>query len=325
MSRYELGLIAIACSLLRFEVACASDVRDRIIGSNVHAEGPAIPRDSFGSLGEQASRERLRRSFRARELAHRKTLQSVFAVTERQAEEKLIQKLLRESPAVGVNSPLSITELGFCNEQFTPTERETLAKSLETIELPARRLVLDVAPDDDPESHNRFIEQGHHILQATLGDDRYRSSYRQCKAQLASESEASDIRANTIFYQFFGLSPEQRASVAAVIMEEERKQAIEAGDQETLTQSELLNGEGRIPRLRDPEVNADATHESAQSVTQPQTDEEWARLDAEYADKIMKLLSPEQRALVREWATDFRSLPASGGMYRFLSHLSNDE
>lgn len=242
-------------------------------------------------------RKRLRQHIRQLELRHARALSSVFAFSKTEAERKIIDKLKEAPEFKPSEEPVSVGAFGFCDTTLTESEKETLAKNLVHLSRPeifTLTLTSAYTTEDDHIRQRLVDEEAHRIIQATLGDVRYRAAYEQCSARNTEDSKMIQRRSNEIFYRFLGLTANQQNLISAIL--EEAASRLNPSN----SVPNLLDQNGRLPSSAEAENSPPAGDDTAQQ----QASSESELIQAEFQKKVQAILSPMQLALARKYRSE---------------------
>ena len=238
-------------------------------------------------------------------------LTPIFAITEKEAEQKLIRKLvssLDESQGVMADLSVSLQSIGFCEERLSSAESEALSEALQPLRFPDEIYELSVArvvgSDVRKEQENGVIEAAHRLVRDTIGLGRYYEVFRECRRhqktleQARLEELKQELgRSQSIFYRALHFSVEQQEQMARLIEEARRELdpfAATVDDPEPDIMSSVLNERGEIPELHESSETIDsAAGSSSPEIAQEREAAEKA--SGELWRKFQSIMTQEQR------------------------------
>jgi hypothetical protein len=179
-----------------------------------------------------------------------------------------------------------------------------------------------IETEEDIRLKKLINQEAHRIIQATVGDARYRQADQQCGERAEAINLQYENRTQQIVYRFLGLNAEQQILLPAIIKEENEQQerlyrtlAIPARNRAS-SESRLLDRDGRFPGVEE-EVSEPPIEEEPEQQTEQDSEAELmkvaegARISAEFQKRVKELLSPEQIALAYEYSDE---LSIGGGL-----------
>lgn len=233
----------------------------------------------------------------------------VFAATESEAEQKILQ---RQIAARGIlHSPsedraLSPEWAGLCQEKLSPTERELITAALAQLRLPEERSELSVYRSRNEVEESSVKEAAHRVIQTILGDSRYRAVFRECMTYQTEEGTSKENRRRDFLYRALGLTSDQQARMTLLVEQTLRRMypttdpsEIER-EEEGLLHNSMLDEHGVIPALHPTPMSTGLVDNSIQSdSTWDQNDSKKAEVD--FSVHFYNLLTDEQRAFLAKY------------------------
>jgi hypothetical protein len=335
MIRLQSGLLVALCLYLVLEGMAAFGAPKVGCGNAPTAarkSDAVAPCTVVAEAGDDQARHHLRRHIRRLELRQAKIRVAVFAMSESEAERKLIDKLKDDPQFKLSDEPIRAENFDYCGTTLTEDEQQILSKQLAHLRTPETfKLTLSrIETEEDTRLKKLINQEAHRIIQASLGDARYREADQQCGANAEASHSQYENRRLQLVYRFLGLNAEQQILLPAVV-----KEAIE--QQQRLYQTlgvpaknqvdsdeRLLDRDGRLPGVAE-EVSAPTIEqEPEQQEAQDAEDEligaaENERISAEFQKRLRKILSREQVALAKEYSDELSS--AGGPLVWDLFHL----
>jgi hypothetical protein len=306
-------------SLAKEDCPCRSQAR--LEAEGVCKQSPATHRDDT----------RLIRHLQHRLRARGKSAREVFAVTERDAEAKIIQKLMNASDASYNSMPfddrsVSPEWVGLCQDKLTSLEKNTLTAALSSLRLPEYRPVLSLSLEQVGSEVRAVNESAHHIIQSMLGDSRYRNILQQCNSYRDERAQEDQKQHRVVFYRTLGFTADQQTRMSRLVEETLRRLnpspppgPIER--QEEWMQSGTLHEYGQIPVPHLPSKNEEPIEDvgSHASLSEVGEASEFDTISADFRRAFNELLTDDQR----EFFNKNKSAMLPFGSTVFDSHLDS--
>jgi hypothetical protein len=314
------GLLAALCLYLVLDGAAvfgAHKAHGGKVPTTSRSCAAVAPHTAELEVSDDRVREHLRRHIRQLELRQARIRASVFAMSESEAEKKLIDKLKNDPEFKPIDEQIKAEKFDYCGSTLTENEQHILSKELAHLRYPDTfKLTLSrTETEEDSLRKNLINQEAHRIIQASLGDARYREADQQCGVNAEASNSQYENRRLQVVYRFLDLNAEQQILLPAIVKEASEQQQLlyqtlgVAAENQVDSDERLLDRDGRLPGVAEELSAPTIEQEPEQKEAQDAEDEliraaESQKISAEFQKRLKEILSPEQIALAKEYSDE---------------------